>query len=250
MNKLYLRLVTLTFPLASFFSSCECSETTENRLLIFLDQTDNNIFHSVKDDVSATIAKLSKKMFACLECQGGYLRIVRVVDNCQNRPILEESYQPLEQDVNPADILPTDYQKFLHSAKNYSVSIAQDSTVAGFRNTCLYEPICKELTRLVKRDENAPPGQFTRVVIYSDLLEHTSDTSTDLYKQDSLNSNEFEARLKKRYNIELPNLAGIEIHIITFTSLKTQDRIRYAGGLWKEMLESHGAKVDGPKPNY
>jgi hypothetical protein len=236
------------FLLAGCDGSESCSGKT-NKLLIFLDQTDKNVFHSVKDDVGSAISKNSKRMFPCRPCEGGYLRIVRVIDNCQNRPLLENSYLPLPEGITSADILPKDYTKFLHSIKNYSAEIALDSTVSGFKNTCLYEPICKELNSLVNKFDGSSGGH-TKVIIYSDMLEHTEDAATDLYKQDTLASADFEERLKKRFKIELPDLSGVEVHIITATNTKTQDKVRYAGTLWKEMFENHGAKVDGPKPNF
>lgn len=252
MNNLYKLTFLVCLSFVFLASGCDDSENCSgktNKLLIFLDQTDKNVFHSVKDDVGSAISKNSKRMFPCIPCEGGYLRIVRVIDNCQNRPLLEDSYQPLPDGITSADILPKDYTKFLHSIKNYSSEIALDSTVSGFKNTCLYEPICKELNSLVNKFDDGPGGR-TQVIIYSDMLEHTEDAATDLYKQDTLSSADFEARLKKRFRIELPDLSGVEVHIVTATNTKTQDKVRYAGTLWKEMFESHGAKVDGPKPNF
>jgi hypothetical protein len=138
-------------------------------------------------------------MFPCRPCEGGYLRIVRVIDNCQNRPLLENSYLPLPEGITSADILPKDYTRFLHSIKSYSAEIALDSTVSGFKKYFVFTSLsARNSTALVNRIRVASSDGHTKVIIYSDMLEHTEDAATDLYKQDTLASADFEERLKKR----------------------------------------------------
>jgi hypothetical protein len=245
------RASRLLLPMALAFllgcAGCGCDGMTENRLLVFLDQTDKSVFEHIKDDAAGIIKRLGKSLFPCEECRGGVIRVVQVRDNCQNKPLLDGRFAPLPEGTDPAGAVPNDYQNFIKAVKAFSVSVAQDSTVSGYTATCLYEPLCKELVDITDNSKVAPGA--IKVIIYSDMLENSS-METSLYKHDSLTVETFESRLKEKYDIEIPNLNGGEIYIINHSDIKNQNKVRYACGLWKEMFVGHGAKVIGPKSSY
>jgi|1048.fasta_scaffold16403_2 hypothetical protein len=241
-----LKAPSLILILGLLLSSCAgCDEDPlQNKLLVFLDMTDPTMFHQVRDDASEALKKLSKSFFRVVEYEGGSLRIVRVRDNCQNKPLFSSSYAPLPAGVSPFGVLPNDYQLFLKSMKQFQL----DSAASGYTKTCLYEPLCNELIELTKTV--FPKKGKIELLIYSDMLENNGKDSTSLYKNKSLDSETFEARLVRQYKLELPSLEGVKIHIINHRNVKNDDLIRYSGLLWKEMFERHGATVVGPKADF
>jgi hypothetical protein len=240
-----LKAPSLLLILGLLLSGCSgCEDPSQNKLLVFLDMTDPTMFHQVREDASTALQKLSKTFFKVAPNEGGSLRIVRVRDNCQNKPLFSGSYDPLPDDVSPFGVLPNDYQLFLKSMKQFQL----DSAASGYTKTCLYEPLCNELIELTKTV--FPKKGKIELLIYSDMLENNGKDSTSLYKNKSLDSETFEARLVRQYKLELPSLEGVKIHIINHRNVKNDDIIRYSGLLWKEMFERHGATVVGPKADF
>jgi hypothetical protein len=240
-----LKAPSLLLILGLLLSGCSgCEDPSQNKLLVFLDMTDPTMFHQVREDASTALQKLSKTFFKVAPNEGGSLRIVRVRDNCQNKPLFSGSYAPLPDDVNSYGVLPNDYQLFLKSMKQFQL----DSAASGYTKTCLYEPLCNELIELTKTV--FPKKGKIELLIYSDMLENNGKDSTSLYKNKSLDSETFEARLVRQYKLELPSLEGVKIHIINHRNVKNDDIIRYSGLLWKEMFERHGATVVGPKADF
>jgi len=240
-----LKAPSLLLILGLLLSGCSgCEDPSQNKLLVFLDMTDPTMFHQVREDASTALQKLSKTFFKVAPNEGGSLRIVRVRDNCQNKPLFSGSYAPVPDDVNSYGVLPNDYQLFLKSMKQFQL----DSAASGYTKTCLYEPLCNELIELTKTV--FPKKGKIELLIYSDMLENNGKDSTSLYKNKSLDSETFEARLVRQYKLELPSLEGVKIHIINHRNVKNDDIIRYSGLLWKEMFERHGATVVGPKATF
>jgi hypothetical protein len=230
--------------LALINGSCkDFANPRENRLLIFLDQTDPRVFEAIRSDSTQLINKGLKRLFPCEPCLCGRLKVVQVRDNCQNKPLLKMGFPVLPVEVDPDGILPKDYQNFLKGLKGFQL----DSMPTGFQKTCLYEPLCQELTELTEGQQ----GQGkTQVVIYSDMLENNGDRGTSLYAQKNLEADSFELQLIKRFKLVLPDLKDVEIHLVNHRNTQNDDQVRYACSLWKAIFERHGAKVIGPKAVY
>lgn len=107
-------------------------------------------------------------------------------------------------------------------------------------NSSVYLPIARELKHL-----SESKSTIKRVLIYSDLMENTSDLS--FYNESILgmlasHPDSIEKILEEKFLI--PSLDGIEVHIIYQPAKADKDRIfKIVSEFYAKMLEAKGAKV-------
>lgn len=224
---------------------CECEQFTENQVLVVIDYTDKRTYDLLKQGIADDLKAIGSRYFRIEGCTGGSLKVIQIRDNCQNTSIFSEKYLPLPSDIDPSEPMPTDFSTFRSALKKIAEAIRSDSSVvAGLGESCIYEPLCNELLSLTNLNTSKESTLQQYVVIYSDMIEN--DNGISLYGNQKYTAAEFESKLQARYQVSLPDLSNIKFIIVNRRDNQTDDVVRNACLIWKEILEDHGATVKGP----
>lgn len=112
---------------------------------------------------------------------------------------------------------------------------------SGKRNSSVYLPIAGELNRLAKSK-----AQKRVLLIYSDLMENTTDVS--FYNKKTLAKLQINPEAIRKYfeGLQaLQNLSGIEVYFIYQPADSESDKVFTAvSAFYKKLLEGKGAKVN------
>jgi len=138
---------------------------------------------------------------------------------------------------------PAEFNAFLEKVKKQIqdlLSVEQTDQA----QTALYEPLCQQLKALVK---NRSTGTYTQLLLYTDMLEHSSLIS--MY-QNIDNWDALYQEFSTKYRMELPkDLSGVNIWIINFRNEQSEPYIRSANRFWEYILEKRGATVIFERPH-
>jgi hypothetical protein len=227
----FLAFGVLTF-ISLFFISCNTCERKSSEISILHDWTEVQLAKPSHDEIISLFGLDSNKWNAAVL---HYTFLTDVSYNRQTTISLADGGSRLLSSSFTRD---KEVQRFTDSIRTFFQSIEKDT--AGRPHSSIYLPLVSELTRLA-----ASPAITKILLVYSDLMENENSLSFYDKKTLSLMRTDSSQVIKMlEAKAQLPDLTGIEIHLIFQPENATQDeRFQLVSGFYASLLESHGASV-------
>lgn len=222
--------IILITILIAVMAACSQKKETYNEVALLIDITDSQSFPPVEEIMPILHPE---------NIWDGSVFTLSTISDLSITKTYEASIEPINKWNGSEKLRKKEIKKFNSEVSRMILNISK--TKQDKNNSAVYIAISEKLTQLTKST-----AQKKTLIIFSDLLENTSNTS--FYRKNDLNliSSNPEAIITRFEKIApLPDLTGININIVHQPINTKQDELfRKVSTLYKSMLERHNAQVN------
>ena len=232
--------------LLSLVAACTSREHRTTAVYVFVDVTDSLFRHAAtyRGDLDQILKLMSVDTLRGGP-DGGEVRVFLISDlsesKARSRQLAPGVTGLLGQ--NPLDRL--DEVRAFARGLSQDASTLFDSVQWERRQSKIYQNLCRELPRL------ATTKATRRVaIVYSDLLENSRLLTFYGSGPEAMRARQRDTAAIERMladDCRLPDLRGVEIHVVTLRTAITDEAVNVAVDFWRSLLERKGASVSvGP----